>query len=134
MISKTPISGQKPHGGQLNTKVCDSKSAIFLFLPFFLSCYDFCSNNDNSKTVQALTLILARNGCSSRHAASQLFSVFIASNSPWLRKAILHKTLWLLSVVKDTIFNFVRMRTRSLVPRPNTTFIGLGTTLVLKRN
>ena len=30
--------------------------------------------------------------------------------------------------------NFVRMRTRSLVPMPNTTFIGLGTTLAHKGN
>ena len=52
------------------------------FFLFFLSCYDFCSKNDNPKTVQALTLILAWNECSSRRAASQLLSVFIASNSP----------------------------------------------------
>ena len=93
MISKTHISGQKPRGRQLNTKVCDSKSAIFrILLSFFLSCYDFCSNNDNSKTVQALTLILARNGCSSQCAASQPLSVFIVSNSPWSIKAI-HNTV-----------------------------------------
>ena len=101
MISKTYISGQKPRGRQLNAKVCDSKSAIF----FFFLRYDFCSNNDNSKTVQALTLILARNGCSSQRAASQSLSVFIASNSPWSIKAI-HNTLWLLCVVKDAIFKF----------------------------
>ena len=69
----------------------------------FLSCYDFCSNNDNSKTVQALTLILARNRCPSQCAVSQPLSVFIASNSPWSIKAI-HNTLWLLSVAKDAIF------------------------------
>ena len=60
VISKTHTSGQKPRGRQLNTKVCASKSAIFLILSFFLR-YDFCSNNNNSKTVQALTVILARN-------------------------------------------------------------------------
>ena len=38
MISKTHISGQKPHGRQLNKKVCGHESAIFLFL--FLSSYD----------------------------------------------------------------------------------------------
>ena len=37
--------------------------------------YDFCSNNDKSKTLEALTLILARNGCSSQHPASQPLSV-----------------------------------------------------------
>ena len=33
-----------------------------------------------------------------------------------------------------TFSNFVCMHTRSLIPRPNTTFIGLGTTLVHKGN
>ena len=37
VISKTHISGQKPHGRQLNTKVCSHESAIFRIL---LSCYD----------------------------------------------------------------------------------------------
>ena len=32
MISKTNIVVQKPHGGQLNTKVCSSESVIFLIL------------------------------------------------------------------------------------------------------
>ena len=104
MISKTHISGQKPRGRQLNKKVCGSKSAIFVILSFFLSFF-LCffvqttlSNNDNSKTVQALTLILARNGCSSQRAASQPLSVFIASNSPWSIKAIIirltHANVW----------------------------------------
>ena len=91
-ISKTHISGQKPRRRQLNTKVCDSKSAIFRILSFFLSFflhYDLCSNNDNSKIVQALTLILTRNGCSSQCVASPPLSVFIASNSPWSIKAII---------------------------------------------
>ena len=102
VISKTYISGQKPRGRQLNKKVCGSKSAIFLILlSFFVQTT--LSNNDNSKTVQALTLIFARNGCSSQRAASQPLSVFIASNSPWSIKAI-HNTLWLLFVVKDAIF------------------------------
>ena len=105
MISNTHTSGQKPRGRQLNAKVCDSKSAIFRLLSYFFLRYDFCSNNDNSKTVQALTLILARNGCSSQRAASQPLTVFIASNSPWSIKAI-HNTLWLLFVVKDAIFRF----------------------------
>ena len=39
VISKTHISGQKPRGRQINTKVCVSKSAIFVY---------FCSNNDIS--------------------------------------------------------------------------------------
>ena len=67
VISKTHISGQKPRGRQLNAKVCDSKSAIFRLLLYFLIC-------------------------THAHTKSR-------SN-----------------------------------PRPNTTLIGLGTTLVLKRN
>ena len=60
MISKTHIVAQKPRGRQLNTKVCDSKSAIFLILlPFFVQIT--LSNNDNLKTAQILTLILAQN-------------------------------------------------------------------------
>ena len=102
VISKTHISGQKPHGRQLNRKVCGSKSAIFvILLSFFVQTT--LSNNNNSKTVQALTFILARNGCSSQRTASQPLSVFIAPNSPWSIKAI-HNTLWLLFVVKDAIF------------------------------
>ena len=103
VISKTHISGQKPHGRQLNTKVCASKSAIFRILLFFFLCSDHFVNYDNSKTAQVLTLILARNGCSSQRSASQPLSVFIASNSPWSTKAI-HNTLRLLSVAKDAIF------------------------------
>ena len=45
VISKTQLNTR-------NAKVCGSKSAIFHILR-----YDLCSNNDNSKTVQALTLI-----------------------------------------------------------------------------
>ena len=37
MISKSHISGQRPRGRQINTKVCVSKSAIFVILSFFLS-------------------------------------------------------------------------------------------------
>ena len=57
MISKTHISAQKPRGRQLNTKVCGSENAIFL-LSFFVQTT--LSNNDISKTVQVLTVILSR--------------------------------------------------------------------------
>ena len=60
VISKAHTSGQKPRERQLSAKVCNSKSAICHILSFFLH-YDFCSNNNNSKTAQVLTLILARN-------------------------------------------------------------------------
>ena len=36
VISKTHISDQKPHGRQLNAKVCRHESAIFRILPSFL--------------------------------------------------------------------------------------------------
>ena len=78
-----------------------SIKAIHNTLSFFVQTT--LSNNNNSKTVQALTLILPRNECSSQRAASQPLSVFIASNLPWSIKAI-HNTLWLLFVVKDAIF------------------------------
>ena len=37
VISKTRISGQNPHGRQLNAKVCGSESGIFLIL----SCFNY---------------------------------------------------------------------------------------------
>ena len=59
--------------------MCGSKSAIFvILLSFFLQTT--LSNNDNSKTVQALTLILARNGCSLQRAASQPLNVITLVN------------------------------------------------------
>ena len=96
VISKTYTNGQKLRGRQLNKTMCGSKSAIFVILSsfFFLSFFlqTTLSNNDNSKTVQALTLISAQNGCSTQRAASQPLSVFISSSSPWSIKAI-HNTV-----------------------------------------
>ena len=54
----THIVAQKPHRRQLNAKVCGSESAISI-LYFLFS--DHFVNNDNSKTAQVLTLILAQN-------------------------------------------------------------------------
>ena len=59
VISKTHRSAQKPRGRQLNAKVCGCKIAIFLILSFFVTT--LCSNNDISKTVQVLTVILSQN-------------------------------------------------------------------------
>ena len=75
VISKTHINGQKLRERQLNAKCAIAKVSFFVF---FLR-HDFCSNIDNSKTVQALTLILVQNGCSSQCAASQPLSIFLAS-------------------------------------------------------
>ena len=128
MISKTHISAQKPRGRQQNTKVCGSKSAIFLillsfFLSFFLQTTMF--NNDISKTVQVLTVILSHNWSLSQRGAIQPLSVFIALNSPWSIE--LFTALPGCCPLRRTPFlKFVRMRTRSLVPKPRTTVIDLG--------
>ena len=55
MISKTHISAQKPRGRQLNAKVCGCESAIFRLLS---QTTEF--NNDISKMVQVLTVILSQ--------------------------------------------------------------------------
>ena len=119
VISKTHISGQKPRGRQLNSKVCDSKSAIFRSI---LLCSDHLY--DNSKTAQVLTLILARNGCSSQRSASQPLSVFIASIHPGQQKPHSEAAVRLL---RTPFSNFVRMPTRSLVPRPKHKRAGMMT-------
>ena len=99
MISKTHTSGQKPRGRQLNAKVrvrqqkCDFSSSFFQ------------TTITGKRLKYSLTLILARNWCSSECAASQPLNDFIDSNSPWSIKAF-HNTLSLLSVVKDAIFSF----------------------------
>ena len=130
MISKTHISAQKPRGRQLNVKVCGYKSAIFRLLSFFLSSLQpLCSNNDNSKTVQVLTVILSQNWCLSQRGAIRPLSVFIATNSP--RSIKLFTALPGCCPLRRTPFsNIVRMRTRSLVPKPKTTIICLGARLV----
>ena len=92
------LSGFVSARRQLNAKVCGHESAIFLIL---VTTTMF--NNDISQTVEVLTVILARNWSLSQRRALRLIGVFISSNSPWSTKAI-HDTLWLLSVVKDAIF------------------------------
>ena len=131
MLSKTHRSAQKPRGRQLNTKVCGCKIAIFLILSFFLSFFvtTLCSNNDISKTVQVLTVILSQNWCLSQRGAIRPLSVFIAPNLP--RSIKLFTALPGCCPLRRTPFsNVVRMRTRSLVPKPKTTVIGLGARLV----
>ena len=61
MTSMTHITAQKPRGRQLNAKVCGSESAIFLILLSFFLVKTTNFNNDISKTVQVLTVILSRN-------------------------------------------------------------------------
>ena len=106
-------------------------------MPFFFLCYDFFhgifSNNDNSKTVQALTLILARNGCSSQCAASQPSAPSSLQIHPGQQKPFT-TLLGCCPLLTTPFSNFVRMRTRSLVPRPKTTIISLEARLVHRRN
>ena len=73
MISRTHISTQKPHGRMLNAKVCGSESAIFLIL---LQTTKF--NNDISKTVQVLPVILSQNWCLSDQREVRLEQMSIA--------------------------------------------------------
>ena len=130
MISKTHISAQQPRGRKLNAKVCGCKSAIFLILSSSSSSSlrPLCSNNDNSKSVQVLTVILSQNLCLSQRGAIRSLSVFIAPNSPWSIK--LFTALTDCCPLRRTPFsNVVRMRTRSLVPKLKTTVIGLGARL-----
>ena len=130
MISKTHISAQQPRGRKLNAKVCGCKSAIFLILSSSSSSSlrPLFSNNDNSKTVQVLTVILSQNLCLSQRGAIRSLSVFIAPNSPWSIKLFTALTdCWPLR--RTPFSNVVRMRTRSLVPKLKTTVIGLGARL-----
>ena len=130
MISKTHISAQQPRRRKLNAKVCGCKSAIFLLLSSSSSSSlrPLCSNNDNSKTVQVLTVILSQNLCLSQRGAIRSLSVFIGPNSPWPIK--LFTALTDCRPLRRTPFsNVVRMRTRSLVPKLKTTVIGLGVRL-----
>ena len=99
--------------------MCGSESLFFL-------CYDFCSNN-NSKTVQGLTVILAWNWCLSQRRDLRPLSFFIASDSPQKPLA----TLWGYCPLRRTPFsNLVCMRTHCLISRPKTTVIDLGVRLV----
>ena len=128
MISKTHISAQQPRGRKLNAKVCGCKSDIFLISSSSSSLRPLCSNNDNSKTIQVLTVILSQNLCLSQRGAIRSLSVFIAPNSPWSIK--LFTALTDCCPLRRTPFsNVVRMRTRSLVPKLKTTVIGLGARL-----
>ena len=129
MISKTHISAQQPRGRKLNAKVCGCKSAIFLILSSSSSSLrPLFSNNDNSKTVQVLTVILSQNLCLSQRGAIRSLSVFIVPNSPWSIKLFTALTdCWPLR--RTPFSNVVRMRTRSLVPKLKTSVIGLGARL-----
>ena len=123
LISKTHISGRK-------TAKCKSVwSSKCHFCYSFFNYFSLFRPHVNSKTAKVLTLILARNWSLSEHAASQPLSDFIASNLLWSKK--LFSALPGCCPLRRTPFsNLVRMRTSSLVPKPITMVIGLGTRLV----
>jgi len=127
MISRPHISAQKARRRQLNAKVCVSESAIFLIKFFLVKTTKF--NTDISKTVQVLAVILSQNWCLSQRGALQPVSVFIATNSPWSIK-LFSALPGCCPLLRTPFSNVVRMRTRSLVPKPKTTVIGLGARLV----
>ena len=126
MISKTHISAQKPRGRQLNTKVCGSENAIFL-----LSLFRPLSQTTISRKRFKLSpsFYHETDAYHSAELYNHALSVFIATNSSWLIK--LFSALPTCCLLRRTPFsNVVRMRTRSLVPKPKTTVIGLGARLL----
>ena len=67
MLSKAHIDSQKAHGRQLNAKVCDIESVIFVILSRFLSSL---FNNTNSRLVRVLTVVFARTVHNTAHCCS----------------------------------------------------------------
>ena len=128
MISKTHISAQQPRRSQLNAEVCGCKSAIFLILSFFLRYDHFVQTTiveNGSSThrhfITKLMLITPRSYTTAQRLHSSKFT---------LVDKVAHSTGWLYCQLRRTPFsNVVRMRTRSLVPKPKTTVIGLGARL-----
>ena len=119
----------KSHTEDSETQKCAvAKVPFFVFFLYSLQPA-LCSNNDNSKTVQVLTVILSQNWCLSQCGAIRPLSVLIAPNSPSSIK--LFTALPACCPLRRTPFsNVVHMRTHSLVPKPKTTIIGLGPRLV----
>ena len=117
-------SGQKPHGRQLNTKVCGSESAIF---------HNLCSDHFNQQWYLAnglsthhhfntkLMLITVRGSTTTQHLNGFKFTLVNKSYS---------KHCGCCPLRRMPFSNFGRMCTCSLVPRPKTMIIGLGTRLV----
>ena len=132
MLSKTHISGQKPCGRQLNAKVCSSESATLVIL---LSCYDHY--------VQQRYLA---NGLSThRHFSTKLMLITARSSMTAYERP--HSFKFTLVNKSHSQHSVVAVRCEghhflilyacvhvSLVSRPNTTIIGLGTRLVHKQN
>ena len=83
MLSKAHIDSQKAHGRQLNAKVCDIESVIFVILSCFLSSL---FNNTNSRLVRVLTVVFARNCLLSQGTDPWPISVFITINFFWSMK------------------------------------------------
>ena len=127
MISKTHITAQKLRERQLNAKVCGSESAIFSHSFFFLSSdhnvqqrYLENGSSTHRHFITKLMLITARSFTTIQHLHSYEFmSIKLFSALPSC--CLLRRT---------PFSNVVRIRTRSLVPKPKTTVLGLGARLV----
>ena len=122
MISKTHISDQKLRGRQLNSKVCDSKSAIFRILSFLLRLlfkqrYLAKCLRTHRHFITKLMLITAQSSTTTQRLHSFKFTLVNKSHSQHSETAV--------RCFRTPFSNFVRMRTQSLVPRPKTTVIGL---------
>ena len=128
VISKTHISGQKPRGRRINTKVCVSKSAIFVILSFLLRLLfkqryltNCLSTHRHFST--KLILITTQSSTNNQRLHSFNFTLVKKSHSQHCGCCPLRRT---------PFSNVVCMRTCSLVPMPNTTIIGLGTRRVTR--
>ena len=103
------------------------KVPFFIF--FFLSCYNhYVQQRYLANGLSKLTVILARNWSLSSTTYRRLHSFkFILVNKSHPQHSV--------ATVRRTPFsNVVHMCTRSLIPRPKTIIIGLGTRLVHKQN
>ena len=107
------------------------KVPFFVF--FFISCYDhdvqqrYLENglSTHRHFSTKLILITTRSSATNQRLHSFNFTLVNKSHSQHCGCCPLRRT---------PFCNFVRMRTSSLVPKPNITFISLGTRLVHMRN
>ena len=127
MISKTHISAQKPRGRQLNTKVCGSENGIFLLCSDHFVKQRYLENGSSSHRhfIMKLMLITARSFTTTQRLHSYKF---ILVDKTVLSSANLPTCCCLLR--RTPFSNVVRMRARSLVPKPKITVIGLGARLL----
>ena len=81
-ISKTHISGQKPRGRQLNTKVCGHESAIFLILLYFFQQRYLANGLSTHRHFRTkLILVTMRSSTTNWHLHSFNFTLVNKSHS-----------------------------------------------------